>query len=427
MRFLTRPFVWIAHEIHVLAHTQKDQDIPILHGLRGISVLMIVLFHCTFAVLYLFKEQAFNLHRFIDSIPSLFAIILGFDKAVDLFFLLSAFLLTRSLRQEFLSAQSLNLKQFYRHRIARIYPVFLLALLLYAPWELSTFGSKLWFSLAFIDNFIPTRLIPVSWSLSVEMQFYAVLPFIVLGLERLGNLRRIIICLTLALIGSILIRGGLGLSLPESYRESVFNLLIDKGGRDYMMTLYYPTYARLSPLILGILWAYLHDSVKWQKRLQNLPRIWAQTACGIAFLVAYTALKYPAYQTASIGVFDSNWNLLFISLERFGFAFAAMTMMMLIYWSKGLSCLGQGLSWSIWRVIAHLSFPIFLFHFVFIIPAYAITFMNTDFSNIHEVAIIQVIVAFLLTAIMSILFSLPIHRYIEVPGIRWGHRKSGHR
>src|ERR1700722_663067 len=101
-----------------LAPSAKAQ-LPSLTSLRGVAALWVVLYH--------FSVQCLpNL----DSTPYTSLIHKGY-LAVDMFFLLSGLVMTHVYHRAFLSSVSQNYRSFIVARIARIYPLHLLVLLLF--------------------------------------------------------------------------------------------------------------------------------------------------------------------------------------------------------------------------------------------------------------------------------------------------------
>ncbi|NQW48709.1 MAG: acyltransferase [Planctomycetes bacterium] len=147
---------------------------PALDGLRAIAVLSVFIFHLDPAVL-----------------PGGFV-------GVDIFFVLSGYLITRNIHRE-LEAGSFSLLHFYQRRIARIAPalfvlcisVLTVAAFLYTETDLATVGASvaatgasiLNFKLIFQDNYfkLSSDTLPLlhCWSLSVEEQFYLCYPVLV--------------------------------------------------------------------------------------------------------------------------------------------------------------------------------------------------------------------------------------------------------
>ncbi|WP_459662610.1 acyltransferase family protein [Novosphingobium sp. 11B] len=155
-----------------------------IDGLRAIAVLAVVLYH--FAV------------------PGLKAGFVG----VDVFFVISGFLIGGMLWSELLDAGRIDLGQFYLRRIRRLAPAFfamgsasaVIGWFVLLPYELRNFGkeliaSSLWMSnvlfyreAGYFDFGADSRVLLHTWSLSVEEQFYIFLPLLltVLALARVG-------------------------------------------------------------------------------------------------------------------------------------------------------------------------------------------------------------------------------------------------
>lgn len=114
---------------------------------------------------------------------------LSLRYAVSLFFLLSAFLITLLLEAEIERNQRVHIKAFYVRRIMRIWPLYFLILLIctllgkiYPDWHLSSslilyflFMAGNWWLLA---HPLDGPLISM-WSISVEEQFYLLVPVVV--------------------------------------------------------------------------------------------------------------------------------------------------------------------------------------------------------------------------------------------------------
>ena len=153
------------------------KKIPQLDAVRGLAVLLVLLHNTD-------KYPSLHLHLISDN---------GW-MGVDLFFVLSGFLITEIL----LDAKESQgyFKNFYARRCLRIWPLYYSALLLMfvivpflRPSEAHTIfeprSSPWWAYPNFLQNFlvpIPTMatgLLGVTWSLAVEEQFYLVWPLVV--------------------------------------------------------------------------------------------------------------------------------------------------------------------------------------------------------------------------------------------------------
>jgi peptidoglycan/LPS O-acetylase OafA/YrhL len=155
---------------------------PELDGLRAVAVLAVVLYH-------LHGPQA----------P-----ILGGFLGVDLFFVLSGFLITRLLLEDHRRRGSISLRSFYRRRMARLFPA-LAVVLAFVTLDAVTIGSggprtQLLAGVAATIGYSANWLwgtghafgtLDAMWSLSVEEQFYVVWPFAFLLIMRRGTIRTV--------------------------------------------------------------------------------------------------------------------------------------------------------------------------------------------------------------------------------------------
>ena len=151
-------------------------------GLRGVSVLLVVLYHA-----------------WPDTVPG------GFI-GVDVFFVISGFLITRLLLSE-REAGKFSYGGFLLRRIRRLWPSFalVLAVTLGLGWVLLEpdaladlgrsalaaigFGSNWYFALTtdYFNEGLEQNLLLHSWSLAVEEQFYLVYPLVLIWLARSGK------------------------------------------------------------------------------------------------------------------------------------------------------------------------------------------------------------------------------------------------
>jgi peptidoglycan/LPS O-acetylase OafA/YrhL len=155
-------------------HDNKAEHFKALDGLRGIAVLFVLLSHSSNASIYF--HELLNFQR------------IG-KVGVYLFFVLSAYLLDRQIALAFISGKSSKLywKNYALRRFLRIYPLFVLALILHGI--LSLVGLK-----TVIDNLldIPLHMLLIKgesifWSIPVEFKYYFISPFIMWFCHRFLN------------------------------------------------------------------------------------------------------------------------------------------------------------------------------------------------------------------------------------------------
>ncbi|HVU46069.1 MAG TPA: acyltransferase [Terracidiphilus sp.] len=142
--------------------------IPELDGLRGIAVLAVVIYHC---------------HPRLAGTWLYGASLWGW-AGVNLFFVLSGFLITSILLQS--CEKPHYFRNFYGRRVLRIWPVYLLVLVvvyLEAPWFiglpiLEAVKTAPWLAfLLFVQNLFHLSMPPAlgqTWSLAIEEQYYFV-------------------------------------------------------------------------------------------------------------------------------------------------------------------------------------------------------------------------------------------------------------
>jgi peptidoglycan/LPS O-acetylase OafA/YrhL len=175
---------------------------PRLDGVRGLAILLVLLFHTT---QYAYVRDAGD--AWLTALPAL-----GWS-GVDLFFVLSGFLITNILLQT--RGSESYARTFYARRALRIFPLYyavLAFLLLIAPrlpalasleaaWRGNTQTDGIWYWLH-LSNVEAARnrafdhfALAIAWSLAIEEQFYLLWPWVV---RRVSETRLLALCAAIA-------------------------------------------------------------------------------------------------------------------------------------------------------------------------------------------------------------------------------------
>jgi len=207
---------------------------------------------------------------------------------VDLFFVLSEFLISSSLFYQIKLDRTISFKQFFLKRFFRIIPAYLFTVGLYFCF--SFFREKeslppLWKFLTFTQN-IDLNLqefgtFSHAWSLCVEEHFYLFFPLILILFEKIKSLKKSYwLLITLFLLGFVVrFYSFNNLYIPKSEEEN--------GWMYWYKYIYYPTYNRLDGLLVGVSIAATY---------QFLPKIWNKISkYGNLFIVLSLFILTGAY------------------------------------------------------------------------------------------------------------------------------------
>ncbi len=280
-----------------------------IDGLRALAVLSVIVFHS-------FPTLHFN----------------GF-VGVDMFFVISGFLITKNIAGEMLSGH-FSIMNFYLRRIKRILPVFytitvvvlIFSILIMLPEDLKSVGkstfaaifsaSNIYFWNSTDNNYFAktSELYPMlhTWSLGVEEQFYFVWPLILSLLLKLNMLKRG------ALISAVL--------AIASYAFAQWALSYDASFAYYMLP------SRAGELLTGSIISFV--TMKWKAPARNGVLFEILSIAGLLLILASFLVKsfgapfpglnalYPCVGTALIlyaGTYQSTWVAKLLSLKPLAF------------------------------------------------------------------------------------------------------------
>lgn len=214
---------------------QRERNFA-LDVLRGIAILLVLLRHVP-------AEPASGLMRFFFE--------LGWT-GVDLFFVLSGFLISGLLYQEIDRTGTLRLGRFWLRRGFKIWPSYFacfgLMVATATAFNLSTGNFRharnlLLASLpnlVFVQNYTGYQW-PHTWSLAIEEHFYLALPLLLVFLVNRRSVRKlpaIVLCVCVCVLA--------------------LRVCMSLAGWTRWQSFYYPTHLRIDALAFGVLLGYLH-------------------------------------------------------------------------------------------------------------------------------------------------------------------------
>ncbi len=388
-----------------------------LDGARAITILLMVLFHVLFGIAKILDDKV---EGFIAEFPGYFNWMWQ-AQGSDPLFVMCGLLVSYSLFREYDRNQSLDVMRFFKRRLMRIYPLFLLALLIFLPTNSRHDGyilSNLLFSSNYFEGQKP--IIPVGWSLEVQMQFYFMLPFICLLMYKIRWRLAFLVGLCIA---AVVYRYWWTANHPELYLTPFYEVVYNRDfARLLSDHLYYDLDARIGAFFMGMLVAYLHHYygkviVEFFKRNRLVNAF--ILLLGI-YLIAWS-FSFPLINKEDdfYAPFDPGANLMFLVFNRYVYSFGMSILLLMALCPVGPSRIVKWiLSWPIWHPFAQLIFSIYLFHFVFIVFGAAIVFGTLDKDTITSATIFQVFGVYFWALVLTVIFSSFAHIYIEKPFLR---------
>ncbi|WP_406826157.1 acyltransferase family protein [Pedobacter sp. KACC 23697] len=262
---------------------EKEKFVGLDH-LRAVAILLVFLYH----------YRMFEHPEWVDAIGWI-----GWT-GVDLFFVLSGFLISNQLFREISLHGDIRLKTFFTKRFLRIIPPYLFTLLLYFCFPIFREREALpplWKFLSFTQNFgldvINQGTFSHAWSLCIEEQFYLALPVLLLFLIRIKQIKHLKIIFVLVMIFTFLLR-------VFSWNMYVLpNLAMPDFWKEWYRNIYYPTYTRLDGLAIGALIGVLFQSSTFKTMISRNGNLLVFTGiAAIAFSLWFC--KDPYSQQASL-------------------------------------------------------------------------------------------------------------------------------
>jgi peptidoglycan/LPS O-acetylase OafA/YrhL len=226
--------------MHHPMETHNNNRLYGLDTLRAIAIIIVLIYH------YKVVVSRDNIFGFMSQ--------LGWT-GVDLFFVLSGYLIGNQILSAFAKGQDFSLKLFYIRRFLRTLPnyYFVLALYFIFPVALSgTTTAPLWSFLTFTQNLDlrAGETFTHSWSLCIEEQFYLIFPVIAL---LIAYTKRSIALGWVTIVGTMLIAMFLRGYNWHAHGEAAISM------QSFMENIYYSSFTRFDELLPGVAIALLKN------------------------------------------------------------------------------------------------------------------------------------------------------------------------
>jgi peptidoglycan/LPS O-acetylase OafA/YrhL len=251
---------------------EGERWIPALDGVRGLAILLVMLFHYSVEL-----DRSYPFQRLLASLC-------GYGwTGVDLFFVLSGFLITGILVESRTADNYFS--SFYARRVLRIFPAYYASLIVFflilpaldhSIVRLLPGMRDRWLYVFYAQNLVGIFqlggqfLLTPFWSLAVEEQFYLIWPLVV---ARFAG-RKLLWLTCAGSISAVLIR---------------FGIMAVGGARE---AIYASTVTRMDSLLIGAACAVMVRDARWRERLSPVAR-WSWIAPVVPFLALRLTATSP--------------------------------------------------------------------------------------------------------------------------------------
>lgn len=345
--------------------------------------------------------------------------IVGGQYGVTFFFILSGFILTYRYREWFAGGVTdAHFWRFQRLRAARIYPVYLLGLLLDTPWhliermqagQLAVAGQTYWASwlinLVGLQAWVPA--VPYAmfwntpaWSVAAEFFFYATFPFVCAWLT---TRLRTTAGLTMLFVAVLL--GGVALYAGVIY---LLNSVLRVGGEAQYIVLVYNPLLRYSEFMAGCIAGQFFLQQRGAAKLSAVDgsraRRWRDGVLAVCLLAVCVRIWSPDYTG------PSHWLWLLDVAIKYALFIVPFTAIILAV-ASGPTCLSWLLERPSMVLLGEASYALYIIHWS------VTTFLRMGYLGSYSTPGVHFM--FLLATVGA---SLLCYRYVEVP---WRGRLRG--
>jgi peptidoglycan/LPS O-acetylase OafA/YrhL len=359
-------------------------QVPALDGLRALAILLVICAH------FFGFFWVMHVRGPVPAMSKLPMFNWGWT-GVDLFFVLSGYLIGKQLWRERMTTGTVQFWRFILRRGFRIWPLFFAMLLFYSvvPTDIRT---SIW-DFTFLTNFHRGAGFDDAWSLSTEEQFYIVVPILLI---LTASVRR----WWVYYLGCFAVVAGEWLS-----RAHVAGTLAARGlsGSALLDAMHYPIYLHCDALMAGLVIALVAE--------RHPARFRAPKSAGISWLGLGIFLGASA-----VGVALRTANKTIFAFAALGLVYGSLTLWML--WDR--SVLSSVARWRIWYPVSRLSYGMYLNNYSILPGVTAVAFFWTRAAT-HSVVIAS-IVGLLVATLVSMAVATITFVLVERPFLLWRER-----
>ncbi len=236
---------------------------------------------------------------------------------VDLFFVLSGYLIASQLLFKIAHQKKISFKTFFLKRFFRIIPAYLVVLTLYFLFPMFRERealAPLWKYLSFTQNLgldaVNHGTFSHAWSLCIEEQFYFIFPWILIALVHFKAIKKSYLILFFLFLFGFIVRLYAWHMLVAPFAGD------DDFWQHWSKWIYYPTYSRLDGLLIGLSIASIFQfQPAWKEKLQHYSS-WLLLASLLVLTAAYFLCADEQTFSASIFGFplvDFGYGLMVLS------------------------------------------------------------------------------------------------------------------
>jgi peptidoglycan/LPS O-acetylase OafA/YrhL len=379
-----------------LSMRRGSSHLPQLDGLRGIAILLVLFRHAT-KPFHSGSDPLLPLGTYDLATP----LINGW-MGVDLFFVLSGFLITQHILKRRTDGRLTpgGLRLYLTKRILRIVPAYYAFVFIVAagwipfyPVSQSHLPGRVAYHLLFLQDYLPSNLVVTFWSLGVEEKFYLTIPLVLALTISLKRLRQQYFALGLLACVPLCCRLLTMIRWPNvSEYEMYFPLFRS------------PFHVTADGLLLGSLCALLVRDRAHHQWMRNSRVIWALF---YASTTLFAALLLRAPLLDLIDLFDKTLLPCLLALS-----FAGILISLVLLGQNGPALFRS----SLMNFFAKISYSLYLVHLVFI-PGVMIVMGHWKAWN-HFSPGTQFMCFLLPYCAISIVGALILHYSVEKPFLR---------